>query len=259
MAHSDYLETAFLNHLLGGTSFTAPATLYIGLSTTATTDAGSYTEPSGGAYARVAVTSADFGAASSRQIANSTVINFPTATAGWGTVTHWFIADAASAGNVLFHGALSTSRTINNGDQYYISVGNLAISFTAGGVSNYAANAWLDHVFGNASLAQPANYLALSTANPTDDGTGLTEPADTYARQQVSAGGWTISGNQAQNANDIIFPEAGASWGTLTHCAVMDALTVGNMLVYGALAASVSPAAGETVRAQASQITITID
>ena len=53
---SDYLEAQILDHVLGGADFVRPATVHLALSTTTPTDAGGITEPSGGAYARQAIT-----------------------------------------------------------------------------------------------------------------------------------------------------------------------------------------------------------
>lgn len=128
-AMSDYLENKLVDLTLRGQAFTAPATLYVSLHTTATTDAGGGTEVSGGSYARVAVTanltnfagtqSAGSTTASSGTggaTSNNGTITFPSPTANWGTVSHFGIWDASSGGNLLFHGALTTSKTVNNGD-----------------------------------------------------------------------------------------------------------------------------------------------
>lgn len=127
-AMSDYLENKLIDLTLRGQAFTAPATLYFSLHTSATTDAGGGTEVSGGSYARVAVTAslANFngtqgtaGSASNGTggvTSNAGTITFPAPTASWGIVTHWSVWDASTAGNMLFHGALTTSKTINNGD-----------------------------------------------------------------------------------------------------------------------------------------------
>jgi hypothetical protein len=128
-AASDYLENEVLDHVLGkGTrDFTSPANLYVGLWTADDgLEGGTVTsEVSGGSYAREAVT---FGAASSGAASNSGTITFTTATGNWGTVTHVAIMDASSGGNVLFHGAVTTSKTIESGDTFQISTGNLSIS-----------------------------------------------------------------------------------------------------------------------------------
>lgn len=134
-ALSDYLENKLLDFLLRGQTFTAPTTVYVGLLTAAPSDTGGGTEASGGSYARVAVASSLANWAGTQSAASTTAssgtggttsnnaaINFPTPSAGWGTVTHFAVYDAASAGNLLFYGALGTSKTINSGD---------AVSFAA--------------------------------------------------------------------------------------------------------------------------------
>jgi hypothetical protein len=105
---SDYLAPRILDHVLRNTAYTAPATVYLALSTTVPTDAGSFTEVTGGNYARQSIA---FSAAASRQIANSGTVTFPTALTDWGTILGWGLYDASSSGNLLFHGEmLSTPR-----------------------------------------------------------------------------------------------------------------------------------------------------
>jgi hypothetical protein len=129
---ADYLEDTLLDHVFGDDAYTAPATLYFGLSTTTIADDGTnVTEPSGGGYARVGKTNdlTNFPAASGGAKANGTVIDFGTATgAAWGTVTDWFIADAATAGNVLARGVLTASKTINDGDSASFAVGAFTLA-----------------------------------------------------------------------------------------------------------------------------------
>jgi hypothetical protein len=80
---------------------------------------------SGTAYARKAVT---FAAASGGTSATNTTVTFDAATASWGTVTHVAVMDQASGGNVLFWGAVTTSKTIDSGDTFQVTSGNLTIS-----------------------------------------------------------------------------------------------------------------------------------
>lgn len=127
-AASDYLENEILDHVLGkGTrDFTSPANIFVSLYTSNPNDDDSGTEVSGTNYARVAVT---FGAASSASASNSADVTFAAAgSGGFGTVTHIGIHDASSAGNLLFHGAVTTSKTIDEGDTFQISSGNLTVS-----------------------------------------------------------------------------------------------------------------------------------
>ena len=122
---SNYLEDALINVTLRATAYTAPATVYVSLWTSDPTDAGSGTEVSGGSYARTAVT---FGAPSNGASLNSADVTFPTATASWGTVGWIGINDASTGGNLLYHSPLDTSKTIDSGDIFKISTGNLSVT-----------------------------------------------------------------------------------------------------------------------------------
>ena len=119
-ALSDYLENALLDHALRNVTYTSPATVYVALFTTATTDAGGGTEVTGGSYARQAVT---FGAAAAGLCENSAILTFVNMPAV--TVTHCAVLDAATAGNFLFHGPLVAPRTTEAGDTLTFAVGAL--------------------------------------------------------------------------------------------------------------------------------------
>lgn len=124
MSFSNFLETEILDHVFGGNPYTAPSTLYLALFTAAPSDAGGGTEVSGGAYARQAVTFTVTGDTAS----NSAAVEFPTATASYGTVTHAAIFDAASGGNLLDWGALSVSKAIDTGDVFRLPTGDYDIT-----------------------------------------------------------------------------------------------------------------------------------
>ena len=122
---SNFLENALINATLRATTYTSVATVYVSLWTSDPTDAGSGTEVSGGSYARTAVT---FGAPANGVTTNSADVTFPTATASWGTVGWIGINDAASSGNLLYHSPLDTAKTIDTGDIFKISSGNLSVT-----------------------------------------------------------------------------------------------------------------------------------
>jgi hypothetical protein len=122
---SNFLEDALINATLRNTTYTSVATVYVSLWTSDPTDAGSGTEVSGGSYARTAVT---FGAPSNGVTTNSADVTFPTATASWGVVGWIGINDAATSGNLLYHSPLDTSKTIDSGDIFKISTGNLSVT-----------------------------------------------------------------------------------------------------------------------------------
>ena len=124
---SNFLENALINATLRNTTYTSVATVYVSLWTSDPTDAGSGTEVSGGSYARTAVT---FGAPANGVTTNSADVTFPTATASWGTVGWIGINDAATSGNLLYHSPLDTAKTIDTGDIFKISSGNLSVTLS---------------------------------------------------------------------------------------------------------------------------------
>jgi hypothetical protein len=140
-ALSNYWENNLVDFLMRGQAFSPGTARYVGLFTAAPSDAGGGTEVTGGSYARAQL---DASAANWRNTqnsgtgassgtggatANSSVITFPAPTAAWGVVTHFGVFDASSGGNLLFWGALTASKTINNGDAApTIQAGDLALT-----------------------------------------------------------------------------------------------------------------------------------
>ena len=122
---SNHLENALINATLRNTAYTSPSVIYVGLYTSDPTDANTGTEVSGGSYARTAVT---FGAPTNGASTNNAAVEFPQATASWGTVGWIGILDSASGGNLMYHTALDVSKAINTGDIFKISSGNLSVT-----------------------------------------------------------------------------------------------------------------------------------
>lgn len=136
-ALNDYAENKVVDALLRGQSLGAPATMYIGLATDTCTDSAAGTEPSGNAYARVAVTSslanwagtqsAGSTAASSGTggtTSNNGAITWTTSTGSWGNLqsVRWY--DAASAGNSWI--CINLTSALN------VSGSGFTVSFSAG-------------------------------------------------------------------------------------------------------------------------------
>ena len=134
MSFTDYLEDKILNHVFGGTAYTAPTTLYVGLHTSASSDAAAGTEVSGGAYARQTAAFTVSGT-SPTEAATTAAIEFPVATSSWGSVTYAGVYDALTGGNLLAYAQLTDPadfltplpKTIDAGDVFRISAGNLKI------------------------------------------------------------------------------------------------------------------------------------
>lgn len=115
MALTTYLANKLIDHVCGTAAYTMPTQVYLGLFTTATTDAGGGTEVTGGSYARQAV---DFDAAVAKHAdatADVTFTNMPAV-----TVTHGALFDASTGGNMLIHNPFTSSFTVAAGNSLTI-------------------------------------------------------------------------------------------------------------------------------------------
>lgn len=125
---TDYLEDALLKHVFTNTAYTSPTTVYAALFTVAPSDTGGGTEVSGGAYARQSMA---FSVSGTGTLAtNSAAVEYPTATADYGTVVAVGIFDAASSGNLLAYADLTTSKTVSSGDVFRFNAGDVDITLT---------------------------------------------------------------------------------------------------------------------------------
>jgi len=124
MSFSNFLETEILDHVFAGSAYTAPTTLYVALYTAAPGETGGGTEVSGGAYTRKTMAFSTSGDTTS----NSAAVDFPTATASWGTVTHVGVFDALTSGNLMVYATLTASKSIESGDVFRIPSGDLDIT-----------------------------------------------------------------------------------------------------------------------------------
>ena len=134
-AATTYLENKILSFIFKNNagSFSTPGdSIYVGLATAVSdAEAGSLTEATFGSYARQQVTAANWTLASAstnqQTVVNAANIEFPASSGTSNTVTHAFLVDAASSGNILFVGALDASKPIAPGDIFRINAGNLTI------------------------------------------------------------------------------------------------------------------------------------
>lgn len=109
----------------------------------------------------------------------------------------------------------------------------------------------------NGSPTRPtAWYIGLFTAAPGEAGGGTEVSGGSYVREAVT---FTVSGNLATNSAAVEWPTATGTWGTITHVAVFDALTSGNMLVYASLTSSKTIASGDVLRIPAGDLDVTLD
>jgi len=138
-------------------------------------------------------------------------------------------------------------------------------------MTNYLENQLVDHIFRNQTFSAPANlYISLHTADPGE--TGASEiSGNNYGRATVASSLANWAGTQAaasttassgtggvtSNNNAITFATPSATWGTITHFAIWDAVSTGNPLLYGELTTSKTINSGDTVSFAAAALTVT--
>lgn len=126
----------------------------------------------------------------------------------------------------------------------------------AGNISNYLENKLLDHFLGTASYTMPSTvYVALYTVAPTDAGGGTEVTGGSYARQTATF--TSASGGATSNTANVDFANMPAC--TVVAIGVHDALTSGNLLVWGTLTNNKSLDAGDTLRIATGDLDISID
>jgi hypothetical protein len=127
---TNYLRDALLNAVYRGITYTSPTNVFLALwigDPTATGIGGAEVSTAGTAYVRQQIT---FGAPAGNIIANSAQIDFPDATAAYGTVDYAQIMDLAALGNPLINGLLTNAKTIDADDQFRVKIGDLTVQHT---------------------------------------------------------------------------------------------------------------------------------
>jgi hypothetical protein len=120
LSFSNYLEALLLNATLRTTP------VYLALYTSDPGEGNTGTEVAGNGYERQL---ASFAAPASGVCLNDALVTFgPSETGGWGTVTHFAIFDAETAGNLLYYGALDASKTVVLGDGFAFAVGSVSVT-----------------------------------------------------------------------------------------------------------------------------------
>jgi hypothetical protein len=124
---TNYGEDLVLDWLFTTATATRPTVWYVSLYTVAPGEGTAGTEVSGGSYARTLATFTVSGTAPT-QAANNAAVEFPTASASWGTVVAAGITDASTGGNLIAFADLTTSKTIASGDILRFSTSTLIIT-----------------------------------------------------------------------------------------------------------------------------------
>ena len=134
------------------------------------------------------------------------------------------------------------------------------------GFSDYLEDKLLNFVFKGDAFTVPGRYLALFTSDVGLEENNLAlanevkDAQQSYARIDMTAQGGVSpsAGGILANSQDMDFPIAQADWGTITHTAVLDAATDGNVLAWGPLLNPRTIYNGDSVRVPSGALTITL-
>ena len=124
-------------------------------------------------------------------------------------------------------------------------------------MSNYLENALINVTLRNTAYTSPTTvYVSLHTADPTDAGTGAEVSGGSYARKSATFA--APSNGASATSADVTFDQATASWGTITHIGIWDALTTGNMLYHTPLTTSKTIDSGDIFKIASGSLTVTL-
>ena len=126
-ALSDYAEKLLIDWMMTTGSATRPTSWYVALYTAAPSDSGGGTEVSGNGYSRQSIT-LSAGSSPGGTTANTNTLSFTASGGNWGVVSHIGIFDASTSGNLLWHGAMTASKDISDGDTLEFAIGNIDLA-----------------------------------------------------------------------------------------------------------------------------------
>lgn len=137
-------------------------------------------------------------------------------------------------------------------------------------ITKTTANSILNAFFGRSQYASLASscYIGLSTTTPAADGSNFTEPASSAGYARTFLGTYNQSntyqmdaaadGRISNSSKIIFFPEATASWGTVTYFGIFTTATGGTPILYGALTSSVAIPSGYIPIFRAGNLTVSL-
>jgi len=213
-------------------------------------------EPSGNAYARIMVDNKIYYNSANEDLRNTSSIDWAEATGAWGDIEYWGIFDgSASSDDLVMHGSFSSATTVSSGDQFRIATGDFEINFPAAiyhgnfnSNTNYANwreqigyllgfdwngsqnvnEQFLFRTSTDSGFEHDSLYLGVSAAAFPTSGLSNHEVSksgtaydrvllnNTYFGSAATSSGTTT----ITNTSAIVFPEATASWGNISHFAI---------------------------------------
>lgn len=130
-------------------------------------------------------------------------------------------------------------------------------------MSDYLEGKLIDHIFRTASFTKPTTLaVGLFTAAPSDSGGGTEVSGNGYARATLNPldANWaapTGGNGLTSNSGAVSFATPSGSWGAVTHFAIFDNTSGGNLLFWGTLTIAKTINSGDTVSFPAGSLTIT--
>lgn len=245
---SYFAANGLLGLTLRGDTFSSPAAVYLGWFTTPPSADGTGTEVTGGGYARQAVT---FDPATDGNITSAAAVTWTALHSGSDQMlAGWGIWDAATAGNLLAFGR-TPSLVIPLGAPVNVPAAAITISSDDAAMTDYLANAWLDHLFNNDTYINPsAVYIGHYTTTPTASTAGA-EVADPGYDRQSAAWASPAVGASLLDAAVTWTPLATDDPQTLDGWALADANSAGNVLWFYQWPTPVDVPAGDTIELSA--------
>ncbi|MEL7145686.1 MAG: hypothetical protein AAFO69_04905, partial [Bacteroidota bacterium] len=235
---TDYAENKIVDLITGAAAFAAPVGIYLSLHTGAIGENSSANEVSGNGYARQQVS---FTAPTSRRVESTAQIDFLPSGGGFGTVTYVGFWDAATGGNLIAYDEITDTNgdpapiVTEDGTIFSFDAGNFAFEISSSNVSDYLADALLNHVFRATSFTSPATLrYGLYENTPGADNSGTELSGTGYSRQAASFG--SSSDGQAVSTGAIQFPAiTDGSDPVSAHFGMLDAASGGNLLFFGSM------------------------
>ena len=229
---TDFSENKVIDVFFRAQTYSAPATVYLALYTSATTDEGGGTAVSGGSYSRQSISLSAADGGSSRNTNTIQFTNMPAA-----TITHAAIFDASSGGNMLWHGALTAAKTVAAGQTLTIDPNDLEIGFaSSSAATTYLQNKIIDRLLRAQSYSAGTVYQGLLASDTEISG-------GSYARKAVAFVAPT--GGETTNNADVAYPNLPTA--TITQAALYDAASGGNMLCIADLVSPVVTTSGDNL------------
>ncbi len=252
MSLSDTYENSMLDHVVGTTTLTFVAQIYISLHTADPGETGA-NEFTDSGYVRQAI---NWNAATITGATNNGQVTFPAIDDGTVTATHFGLWTASTAGTFIFGDAFGTSKAYVIGATPKVLDTAITVS-TTGNWANFLITNMLDHILGTTSYTKPTTtVLHLYTTTVTAAGGG-TEVAGAIGYTAQTTAWDAAAAGATENTSNETFGGATGSWGSVSDWALLDQGGV-NFLLFGVWTTAFSPVDGDDYILNAGDLDITL-